>query len=68
MSKPYTTMITARVTCDTGKTWITSINGTEEAVRGYFLWHLFTDENPETGKETHHRVTSVEFLEREAGR
>lgn len=55
-------MITVRVTCDTGRTWITSINGTLETAADYFTGETFTDENLETGEETRHAVTCVEQI------
>lgn len=54
--------ITVRVTCHSGKTWITSINGTLETAADYFTGVTFTDENPETGEETRHTVTCVEQI------
>jgi hypothetical protein len=50
------------VTCNDGTTWTTRINGTPETANAYFLNKQFTDECPETGRETVRRVYQVEIL------
>ena len=55
--------IQVRVTCDTGKTWVTTINGDLEGARHYFMGALFTEEeHPYIGVQTDHLVTRVELL------
>jgi hypothetical protein len=49
--------ITVRVTCDTGKTWVTDFNGTLEGARDYFLGAPSVDEW--NGVETHNTVIGV---------
>lgn len=54
-------MKTVKITCDTGKTWTTSINGTIEEIRAYFFRDpLVIDENCDTGLETRHKIILVE--------
>jgi hypothetical protein len=50
------------VTCNDGTTWTTKINGTPDTANAYFLNKEFTDECPETGRETVRRVYQVEIL------
>jgi len=52
-------MITVQVTCDTGKTWATSINATIEEARAYYIGNDFIDEDY-SGKETHNIAVQVE--------
>jgi hypothetical protein len=53
-------MITVKVTCDTGKEWVTDINSDLDGARKYFIGEVFTDENFETGEEVHNTAISVE--------
>lgn len=53
-------MIAVRVTCDTGKTWETDINGDLASASKYFLGQCFTDENQVTGEETRNIAVKVE--------
>jgi hypothetical protein len=57
-----TTRTAVRVTCDTGRTWTTEINGTMADAEAYFLGRVFAEECLETGRETRHRVTLIENL------
>lgn len=57
-----TTQTVVVVTCDDGATWSTRINGTLDTARDYFIGRQFTDERPETGRETTRRVYQVEIL------
>ena len=52
-------MISVQVTCDTGKTWTTAINGTTEEARAYFIGNDFVDEDFETGAEIHNIAVQV---------
>ena len=52
-------MITVRVTCDTGRTWVTGINGTFEDARAYFMGHSFSDESEAGIIESRHTVVDV---------
>ena len=52
-------MIAVRVTCDTGRTWTTSINGTFEDARAYFMGHSFADESEAGFAESRHIVVDV---------
>ena len=54
-------MNTVKITCDTGKTWITSINTDLEGAKSYFLGQAFTDETDD-GKETRNIAVSVEMV------
>lgn len=55
-------MVTVKITCNTGNTWITSINTSfPEAVR-YFMGQEFTRED-DAGLETVDRVIIVEQVE-----
>lgn len=54
-------MINVKVTCNTGKTWITGFNGTPEDATRYFLGNVFVDEL-EDGREIYNRVVSVEIV------
>lgn len=56
-------MIAVRVTCDTGKTWVTEINGDLASASKYFLGQCFTDENFETGEEIHNIAVKVEQVQ-----
>jgi hypothetical protein len=54
-------MKAAKVTCENGSTWTTSVNGTVESITAYFLGKLFN-----TGcypKEEMSRCVSVEVTE-----
>lgn len=57
-------MNTVKITCDTGRTWTTSISCTLDDARKYFIDQRFTCEN-ETGNETVDIVVSVEEVEGE---
>lgn len=59
---------TVRVTCHEGTTWATTINGTMEDARAYFLGRIFTEEDETGRREILMRVVDVVELEREAGR
>lgn len=50
---------TVRVTCHEGTTWATTINGTMEDARAYFLGTVFFEEDCETGRERRMRVVEV---------
>ena len=58
-------MIAVRVTCDTGHTWTTSINGTFEDARAYFMGHSFSDESEAGFSESHHTVVDVMEVDEE---
>jgi len=58
-------MIAVRVTCDTGRTWTTSINGTFEDARAYFMGHSFSDESEAGFSESHHTVVDVMEVDEE---
>lgn len=51
--------IVVKVTCDTGRTWITPINTDLKGAKAYFMGQTFVDECELTGKETPHTVTEV---------
>ena len=53
-------MIQVTVTCDTGRTWSTLLNGDHDDAVRYFIGRVFTDEDQATGAETKHRVIRVE--------
>ena len=55
-------MIAVKVTCDTGNTWATNINGSYNDAREYFMGKTFVRED-DSGKETRDTVTSVELLQ-----
>ena len=48
-----------RVICDTGRTWVTDINGGLTEARSYFLKQAFIVECPKTGKEVAHVAIDV---------
>jgi hypothetical protein len=50
------------VTCNDGTNWTTTILGTLDTAKAYFLNKQFTSECPETGRETVRRVYQVEIL------
>jgi len=52
-------MIAVKVVCDTGCTWTTSINGTFEDARAYFMGHSFSDESEAGIIESRHIVVDV---------
>jgi hypothetical protein len=53
--------IVVKVTCDSGLTWVTSIQGTIETACAYFYGRRFWMED-EDGNETSHRVTIVKQI------
>lgn len=56
-------MINVRVICD-DCSWETSINGSFEKAKEYFLGKTFWDEDCETGEETAMTVVDVKYLGR----
>ena len=58
---PPPAQIQVRVTCDTGKTWVTTINGDLAEAKQYFMdgFILTDEEHPYTGIQTQHRVIGV---------
>ena len=55
-------MITVRVTCDTGRTWVTGINAAPREAFTYFMGQKFINED-DLGNEYVHVVTTVEIIE-----
>ena len=58
-------MIAVKVVCDTGRTWTTSINGTFEDARAYFMGHSFSDESEAGFSESRHTVVDVMEVDEE---
>lgn len=52
-------MTTVKITCDTGKTWITGINANPDKAQRYFMGADYVDED-ERGRETHNFVVDVQ--------
>ena len=52
---------TVRVTCDTGHSWVTSINCTFQQAIEYFTGFITTTETDD-GKETSHTVIRIEAI------
>ena len=55
-------MIAVKVTCDTGNTWSTNINGSYSEACEYFMGKTFVRED-DSGRETPDTVVSVELLQ-----
>lgn len=52
-------MITVKVTCHNGNSWVTQINGNLETAKAYFMGQCFVREDDQ-GNERKDIVTSVE--------
>ena len=48
-----------KVTCNTGKTWMTEINGNLADATAYFMGKTIVDEDDATGQETAHTIVEV---------
>lgn len=57
------TRVLVKVTCNTGRTWKTLINGDLQSATAYLMGQLSVDECEFTGKETRHVVTKVEEVQ-----
>jgi len=55
-------MVTVKIACDTGNTWITRINTSFPEAVHYFMGQQFTRED-DTGQETVDKVIGVERVE-----
>lgn len=57
--KPGDTMITVKVTCHNGNSWVTQINGNLETAKAYFMGQCFVREDDQ-GNERKDIVALVE--------
>ena len=55
-------MITVKITCDNGDTWISSVSSTFEQAKEYFMHLPITDEDCETGEETTKTVIDIKQI------